>query len=150
MNNPNCDWVQPLLGLKWKIGARGPFEYDCWGLLWHVYRTRLNIELPEYPGMNTANVWEVARKIEGVIISDMDWKQIKSPIHLCAVAMSSGRVLHHVGVWLDIDGGLVLHSRDSGAITAQSLRGLSSIGIQRIIYYKHKDHDTSNSYHQSI
>lgn len=42
------DAIQNLIGLPYARGARGPREFDCWGLCVEVYR-RAGLMLPDYP-----------------------------------------------------------------------------------------------------
>lgn len=37
-----------LLGKPYKNLARGPDSFDCWGLVYYIYKKYLNIELPDY------------------------------------------------------------------------------------------------------
>lgn len=37
-----------LIGIPYRDGARGPEAYDCYGLVLHLYRELLGIDLPDY------------------------------------------------------------------------------------------------------
>jgi hypothetical protein len=136
----NHEWVKPLIGLPWVSGARGPDSYDCWGLVWFVYNTIFDISVPSYQYVNSENLLAVTREIDRVT-SGPDWIEIDRPIHGCAVGMSSNKSIHHVGIWLDFDGGVILHSRDHANVIVQSLRSVRMSGIQNIIFYKHRCHE---------
>lgn len=119
-------------------GAQGPDAYDCWGLLRHVYRTQLGIELPLYPGVVPKDFASVARFITRELKSGTHWDEIKRPEHLCGVAMSSNNAYHHVGVWLKYDGGVILHSMDNHNVVVHPVTTLRAIGINNYLFYRFK------------
>ncbi len=40
------DWADQFLGCAYRLGAQGPDEYDCWGLVRAAVRARHGIEIP--------------------------------------------------------------------------------------------------------
>lgn len=127
------DYSLSLLGRPWLSGARGPDAFDCWGLLVEVYR-KGGIALPLYPNIDAKNTLAVARKVsEGV----SEWTQLAEPEHLCAVGLSAGRHIHHVGLWLATEGGGVLHSASGRGVTFQSIMSLRGIGLTNLTFYRH-------------
>ncbi len=49
MTKPNTAWVEKYLGIPWTADSISPKEgLNCWGVLQHIYRQELGIELPEY------------------------------------------------------------------------------------------------------
>lgn len=128
-------WAADYIGKPWVPGARGPHGYDCWGLVYWVYRTRYGIELPTFPNVDAQDHLLVARYIsQGAV--EGSWSREPQPLEGFAVGLGKSRVLHHVGLWLDIDGGLVLHA-SVGGVTAQSLPTLRAFGFSRIEFYRH-------------
>lgn len=133
----DISWVQPLIGTPWVIGGRDTTGFDCWGLLWYVYRTQFGIELPNYPERQPLNVsenWRIAQQE----MASPHWRQIVKPSHGDAIGLSASRkVIHHVGIFLDVDGGLVLHATDKRHVVAQSIQTLRTIGLQTVLFYRH-------------
>jgi hypothetical protein len=123
-----------LIGKPWVAGGRGPDTFDCWGLLVHVYRELLGIELPAYTCMDVQNKLMVAKTIVCVF---SEWGVLPTPKHLCAVGISANRKLHHLGVWLDLDGGGVLHASETSGVVFQSVASLRQSGLQNIVYFNH-------------
>lgn len=132
-------WAQNYLNKPWEIGARGPDKFDCWGLIYWIYKQHFNVELPLYPGVNAVNLKQVAQVITSES-EDCDWIRLNVPQDNCVVAMSKNtKHLHHVGLYLDVDGGLILHALDAGNVIAQPLRDLSRFHWQRVEFFLHKD-----------
>lgn len=129
-------WVHGLIGKPWVSGARGPDAFDCWGLVWHVYRTVLGIELDVHPGVDAKSTWDVARLVAGQLSRSV-WTALLRPEPLCVVTMSANLAAHHVGLWLPLDGGVVLHSMDGRNTTAQTLVSLRGIGLQNVEFYRY-------------
>lgn len=128
-------WVNSYVGRPWVAGARGPDAFDCWGLLCDVYAKHYGIKLEHYAGVDPKDTRKVSRLLAAATDGQPLWKRLQTPSDGCAVAMSTGRAFHHVGVWLDLDKGIVLHAMDRLNVLAQSLSGLRSLGITRIEFY---------------
>lgn len=100
--------MKPLseyVGTPWEAGAQGPSAFDCMAFFRHVQM--------EHFGVNVAQV--IAPDFEDAqVLTDLfarhpereTWESIPRPEHGCAVLI---RKPLHIGVWLDIDGGGVLH-----------------------------------------
>lgn len=127
-------WSCKYIGMKFLIGGRDENGVDCWGLLRLIYSREFDIELPELPGIAQTQVSRIATQI---VKQSSDWAQ-SYPFDGAAVAMSTSNVFHHVGVFLDADGGKILHCWDRHNVIADSLRGLHLKGIQRIVYFRHE------------
>lgn len=142
-------WAFDYLGKPWLIGGRGPDTFDCWGLVYCIYRDHYGILLPSYPTITSKNLLAVTKYItNGATSSDSDWVRLDNPVDGCVVALSkNNRILHHVGIYLTIDKGMVLHATDAGSVIAQPITDLKRWGWSRIEYYTHKDYqnDGSNS-----
>lgn len=132
-----CDWVKRYMGRPWISGARGPVAYDCWGLVWHVYGCRFGVVLPAYPGICGANLMAAGRRIDQGR-RNYEWQRIDTPEHGCTVAMSQSRRFHHVGIWLDLDGGRILHSRAGAGTLLESIGSLKR-SRWRVAFYRHRD-----------
>lgn len=130
-------WANDYVGRPWVAGARGPESFDCWGLLCDVYAKHYGIILEHYAHVDPKDTRTVARLLASATDGAPLWTPLEKPADGCAVAMSTGRAFHHVGVWLDLDGGIILHAMDRLNVLAQSLHAVRSLGITRIAYYAH-------------
>lgn len=130
-------WATKYIGKPFKLGARGPVAYDCWGLMREIYQTEFNIQLPDHPGVTEETLGFQSR----VLLEDMStaWVPSPEPFDGCGVAMSHKIIFHHVGVYLDVDGGKVLHAWEGTGVIASSYRDLRlARGMKNIKYYRHK------------
>lgn len=105
--------IENYIGRPWV--ATG---FNCWELLREVYRQELNIDLP----ICTVDGGDLLAVGKAFLNSDVkkSFKEIETPVHLCAVAM---RHLHskyesHCGVYLQLsDGDRILHNmRGAGVL----------------------------------
>lgn len=127
-------WVGDIIGKPYEVGARGPSSFDCWGVVRYFYWQHFKISLPMYKNENpfdTKRVGELMTEAE----HSSDWHETDTPKHGDVVAMSRSTVLHHVGVWLDFDGGLCLHALDGQAVVAQNKQRLKHERFQRISFF---------------
>lgn len=122
------------LGIPWKEGADGPGAYDCMAFTRMIQSRHFGIQM------------------DRVMIADYDdglgllallnscgerahWEPVKTPQHGDIVV---ARRPFHIGVWLDIDGGGVLHClRGAGVIFTRDAAWATS-GIGRKTYLRHR------------
>jgi len=130
-------WVAKYIGLPYEEGARGPLAWDCWGIIQLIYTNERGIQLPELPGLNA----EQLARIHEVIITEAknpEWTVVKEPTEGCIVGMGNGhQVMHHVGVYVPVDGGKVIHSRPKQNTVAETVRQLSFRGLHVLNFYQH-------------
>jgi len=131
-------WAEKHIGKKWVPGARGPDTFDCWGLLCFVYKTRYGIRLP-LNIIDALDIRKFGKAIHDGTKYDPDWTQIDKPVEGCGVALSQSRVFHHVGIWLEIDDGLILHCHGNSYVVAQSIQNMKINKWKQFKFYVHKD-----------
>lgn len=135
-------WALPYVGLPWSLDGFGPRAFHCWGLVWHVQKEHFGREVPQYALVSPSDKLRVAREMDGAEHGG-DWVELDEPAEGCVVGLSSHRVIHHVGVWTEADGGLVVHSSEGKGVLAQSLSALRANGYNRITFYAHRTWLTS-------
>ena len=141
--SPCCDWKSyphwaiTYIGRPWHAGARGPQAYDCWGLFLAIQRVHFGRDLPEIP--------VDANDLRTVMSTFRDhperqrWTTVTSPIEGDAVLLRQSRHPVHVGVWLDVDGGGVLHAVKDAGVVFQKLPELLLHGWRVEGYYRHSE-----------
>jgi NlpC/P60 family len=119
-------WAHQYIGRPWIAGARGPKSFDCWGLFLWVQGTHFGRELPLIPV--DALSLRVVLKTFNEHPERKRWQRVSAPKHGDAVLMRQSRYPVHVGVWLDIDGGGVLHCAQNVGVVFQDLWALDRHG----------------------
>ena len=103
--------------------------FNCWGLLRDVQRRFFGIQLPL-----TSLGDPMAAMYEGKMKSG-DWVIEPEPFHGAGVLMRSG-LEPHCGVWLDFDGGGVLHCERGSGIRWQNEADLRVCGYSNLKFYR--------------
>lgn len=121
--------IEPLLGIPFEWGGRGPDTYDCWGLVEEALR-RLGRTLPvTYMELDQASA--SARMVDEV--ASGRWERAQVPDVGDVAVLSTNRVIHHVGLLLP-DG--VLHTTERRGAVIQRELLLRAVGYQRVEYYR--------------
>lgn len=131
-------WLNDYLGKPYKRGAYGPNEYDCWGLVHHIYKHRYGIDLPFYhENMSTL---EIAREMakEHRCFEEVTDYQNGDLLLLCGASRP-----YHIGiVFLMLnDTPNCLHAVHEAGVMLTPVNVLSclNMGIQRHLRYVHAD-----------
>lgn len=92
--------------------------------------------MPPYQADHAAKLARVAASDETA--KELGWQPIEKPTDMCVVGMSCrGAAIHHVGVYLAVDGGKVLHATSPRSIV-QKLSALKLQGYHTIRFYEYK------------
>ena len=126
-----------LIGLPWVVGAHGPDAYDCWGLFVAVQHTHFQRSLPENP-VDATNLRAVLAAFSGHP-ERQRWQPVPQPEEGDAVLMRQSRYPVHIGVWLDIDGGGVLHAVRHAGVVFQTLAALDAHGWRIEGFYRFRE-----------
>lgn len=129
--------LSTLIGLPWVAGARGPEAYDCWGLFLTVQRQQFGRDLPEIP-VDALDLRAVLNAFTAHP-ERQRWQSVSAAEEGDAVLMRQSRYPVHIGVWLDIDGGGVLHAVRHAGVVFQSLAALDAHGWRIEGHYRFKD-----------
>ena len=108
-------WAEELIGRPWVAGGRGPDVFDCWGLARWCWGRHFGIEVPEIP-VDAANLRAVLSGFRHHP-ERRRWQAVERSCEGDGVLMRQSRHPVHVGIWLAVDGGGVLHAaRDIGVV----------------------------------
>ena len=129
-----------LIGLPWVAGARGPDAYDCWGLFLAVQRQHFGRALPEIP----VDALDLRAVLDAFTAHPerQRWQPVSAAEEGDAVLMRQSLYPVHIGVWLDIDGGGVLHAVRHAGVVFQTLAALNAHGWRIEGHYRFKDGPT--------
>ncbi len=126
--------VAALIGKPWERGASGPDAYDCWGLARKVQSILFNRELDDIPDPPDSPK-ELARFIVGHRQRDK-WTLAESPSHGQIVEMVQVRNPFHIGVYLNIDRGGIIHSLENTGVRFDKLDVLKAVGWRKFNFYE--------------
>ena len=133
--SPAC-LASELIGTPYLAGGQDASGFECWGLVRYFYRHAYGTPLKDFSHIYPRDLKATSAQFEAAAES-IEWQQIEKPECGCVVAMSRSKVLHHVGIWLEIDGGLCLHALDGYAVVAQTIGQLKQQHFSKILFFKH-------------
>jgi len=121
------------VGIPWAAGAQGPDSFDCMGFFKMLQSKHFGIEVPSIIAPDYDNP-EVLADLFGRHEEREQWTRIDQVEHGCAVIVHRPM---HIGTWLDVDGGGVLHCvRGPGVIfTTDSSWPVSGFGRKE--FFRH-------------
>lgn len=126
-------WVMDYLGKPWINGASGPDAFDCWGLVRHIYRERLDIDLPAvdvdaHRPLAVRHAFAEGAKAHG-------WEEVEAcpEADFDVVLMGQAKHPHHVG--LAVAGG-ILHSVEGIGVIYQDTASLRRHGWRLLAAYR--------------
>jgi len=128
-------WANQYIGLPWSEGAEGPDAFDCYGLFRVVQRNYFGIDMPPFGEVNRENLLSVIRAIRRNPENRL-WEKIGAPEEGCLVKMAKADTPDHLGIWIDVDGGGVLHSTRAHGVCFDDLLNLTTMGWRGITYYR--------------
>ena len=97
--------VAQYIGIPWAAGCQGPDAYDCMGFFRKIQADHFNIDVPQIIAPDYMDP-TVLVDLFNKHTERTNWVRMDKPRHGCAVIVHRPM---HIGVWLDIDGGGVLH-----------------------------------------
>jgi hypothetical protein len=127
----NAEQVGSLVGRPYANNGCGPEAFNCWGLLRYVQLTYFSRDMGRMPIGNEEET--KAQHSENLEIGL--YEPVDKPFHGAAVLLRSGNA-PHVGVWLEIDGGGVLHSLGNSGVIWTPKSNLNRLGFGRCRYYR--------------
>jgi len=127
-------WIGPLIGKPWRAYASGPHAYDCMGVVAAGLRIHKRIDIGRDFGVSVGDVSAFDAAVSQEKASQ-SWRQLRQPVDGCVVLMSRSRLFHHIGMYLDVNGGRVLHSREGVGVALDGLHQLAD--FHRIEYWEY-------------
>lgn len=129
-------------GIEHKLGTRGPVTFDCYAMMqliqWHLFsRDVMSVWLAQDPSraavVKAVNTHPARRS----------WRLNKGrPQHGDAVTMSHVREPFHIGTFLDVDRGVIVHCADGMGLAVDDNAGLIAGGWRNLRYYSYVGDET--------
>lgn len=122
-------WAATYIGEPWVAQ-----ENDCWAFCRRVWSERYGVTVPII-GVDTENMLAVAHAFRE---NDerTHWHEVDVPREGDAVLMAHWRHPSHVGIWIDADGGGVLHCEKGAGVIFNSRSALFAAGWKDLRYYR--------------
>lgn len=128
-------WAFEYIGMPWVNGGQGPTEFDCWGFFRFIQINHFKRDVPTFD-IDANDFRNVAKMIDEAE-ERSNWVATDTPNHGDAVLMAHSKFPSHVGVWLDADGGGVLHCIRGEGVVFSTISSLKNCGWGRVEYYKY-------------
>lgn len=128
-------FVRGVAGLPWRDGANGPDDFDCWGLARFAQRELFGRDIP----ITSRNPQEILRVLGRVLRGDPDvgWTEVKKPSHGALVTLRHVREPQHIGTWLALDRGRLLHAVENAGVCFDPRPMLEMTGWGRFRFYRY-------------
>lgn len=123
--------VNSLIDLPYEAGAFGPDSFNCWGLLYYVQRHYFKTNMPIAPIGDS----QACKELFDKKIYSGDWAKVERPEHGCGALMRGGEE-PHVGIYLDLDAGGILHAMEGAGVIWTPIRRLRALNFGRTTYYR--------------
>lgn len=127
-------WSIPYIGTPWAATAEGPDAFHCWSFFRHVQAHHFNIDVPPIP--NPDELLPIARQFNRHP-ELAHWRKTDKPGDGDAVLLTTARVPVHIGVWLDADGGGILHCCEEHGVAFQTRQALNLNNWRIHNFYRH-------------
>lgn len=129
MNAEQAFWY--VNNCSWTKDGNGPTDWNCWNLLGHLLKEYFHEDLPKID----TSLPEELKELHSRKLREGEWLIVPSPIHGCGALLKEGQN-PHVGLYLDIDGGGVLHALEGHGVVFTPLNALRLLGFSRTKFYK--------------
>lgn len=125
-------WATGYIGEPWVAQ-----QNDCWAFCRRVWRDHFELEVPAVD-VDAAHLALVARAFAGHA-ERANWIEVDLPREGDAVLLAHARYASHVGVWIEADGGGVLHCDQASGVVFSTPQALDRCGWRRLRFYRHLD-----------
>lgn len=127
--------INALLGRPYRARAMGMDAFDCYGLARHLQAEFFGRDLPLFQLPADAGRFAIASAIT-VHPERQRWREIAQRVDGAMVVMARQDCGFHLGVFLALDGGIVVHTIEQTGVVAESPFQLTSpAGRWRLQYF---------------
>lgn len=122
-------WALRYIGDPWISG-----EHDCWAFVRRVWREQFGLDVAAVD-VDACNRLACMRAFSGHD-ERSNWHNVDEPREGDAVLLAQGQHPSHVGVWVDVDGGGVLHCAEGMGVMFQTVSSLKTAGWHCKEFYR--------------
>ncbi len=127
-------WAVNYLGKPWVSGKQGPDAFDCWGLVRYVQSRHYSRELPSI-NVDADNVRAVIKEFTSNDERNR-WHAVASPQDGDCLLLSQSKEPTHVGIWIDVDGGGLLHAVKGAGVIFTTPTNIKNMGYNILGAYR--------------
>ena len=127
-------WAFDYLGKPWVSGEQGPQAFDCWGLVRYVQKAHYGRDLPSIV-VDADNIRAVVKEFTGNDERNR-WVEVPAPADGDCLLLSQSKEPTHVGIWLDVDGGGLLHAVQGAGVVFSSQSNIKLLGYNVLGAYR--------------
>lgn len=120
------------IGIPWEAGAQGPDAFDCMAFFRHIQARQFGIQVPAIIAPDYDDGASLV-DLFGTHPERKRWLHIPAPVHGCAVII---RGPLHIGTWLNVDAGGVLHCVRGAGVVFTSDAAWPVSGFGRREFYR--------------
>jgi len=120
-------FTDSVIGKAYELGEEGPGAYDCWSLFRLAQRELFGRETPRVvlpKGTSLDGIASALASHPGRAL----WRPVPGPVHGGGVELMSVRTPLHVGLWLEVDRGQLLHCAAPAGVQLNTLPELRALG----------------------
>ncbi len=125
------------IGLPWVAGASGPDAFDCWGFVRYVLKHEFGHNVPQV-NVNANNLRDVLTAFKQDL-AFQSFVEVFNPQNGDVVLLRQANNPAHCGLWLNIDGGGILHCVRGTGVVFQNKASIKSNGWFIHSYYRVKE-----------
>lgn len=129
-------WALQYIGLRWTNGGNSREEgFDCWNLTRTVQREQFGIDVPAID----VDAYKVRDCVNAFSCHDelSNWVKVDEPREGDCILMSQSKLPTHIGVWVDVQGGGILHSVQGSGVVFTSESHIHSMKYNILGCYRH-------------
>jgi hypothetical protein len=111
--------INALLGRPYRCGANGPEAFDCYGLTRWLQKQLFQRDMPVFSLPPDAGRFAIA----AAIVAHPErhsWIEAARPIDGALAIMSRQECGFHIGTFVDVDGGVVVHALERPGVCADA------------------------------
>lgn len=129
-------FANKYIGRPWIAGAQGPDNFDCWVFVRYVLLHEYGFDVPPV-NINPDNLRDVLRAFKEDLAFQA-FKEVEKPQDGDVVLMRQSQNPVHAGLWLDTDGGGILHCVRGIGVIYQNVCSLNACGWYLDSFYRVK------------
>lgn len=122
---PLAPWAEPMLAARFAEFGRGPFEFDCMGVVEFV-QAKLQRTVRDYRACYEASTVGDANQVDQIIAAEMSaWRAVDEGNVGDVLVCGSGRRAHHVAVLCGA--GRAVHAMRGAGVKIEAIEGKRAV-----------------------